>query len=74
MVSSTPREKGVWGDDNQALYVSISELDAHYARAKAAGASIVQEPRDTSYGARGYYARDLEGFLWGFSTYRPKTI
>jgi hypothetical protein len=23
--------------------------------------------------ALGYYARDLDGFLWGFSTYTPPT-
>jgi uncharacterized glyoxalase superfamily protein PhnB len=74
MVSSTPRSLGLWGNDNQALYVAIPDPDAHYARAQAAGASIVQAPRDTLYGARGYYARDPEGFLWGFSTYRPKGI
>jgi uncharacterized glyoxalase superfamily protein PhnB len=74
MLSSTPRAQGMWGSDNQALYVCLAEPDTHYARAKAAGAAIVQEPRDTPYGARGYYARDLEGFLWGFSTYRPKGI
>lgn len=73
MLSSTPRERGMWGGDNQALYVCLPEPDAHFARAKAAGANIVQEPRDTPYGARDYYARDLEGFLWGFSTYRPTT-
>ena len=73
MLSSCPRDHGMWGGDNQALYVHIPEPDAHFARARSAGASIVQEPKDTPYGARGYYARDLEGFLWGFSTYKPKT-
>ena len=71
MVSSAPGD-GMWGGENQALYVHIQAPDEHFERARAAGAAIVQEPKVTPYGARGYYARDLEGFLWGFSTYRPK--
>jgi uncharacterized glyoxalase superfamily protein PhnB len=26
----------------------------------------------THYGARHYWVRDPEGFLWGFSTYKPR--
>ena len=46
-------------------------MDAHYQRAKAAGAEIVRELQDTSYGSREYAVRDPEGFLWSFGTYRP---
>jgi uncharacterized glyoxalase superfamily protein PhnB len=53
------------------LSVRIGDPDAHCARARAAGALIVQEPRDEEYGARGYLARDPEGHLWCFATYRP---
>jgi uncharacterized glyoxalase superfamily protein PhnB len=42
-------------------------LDAHYARAKAAGAQIVQEPSDQFYGDRIYRAIDPEGHFWVFS-------
>ncbi len=52
-------------------FVYVADPDAHYARAKAAGAHIISELTNTAYGARGYAARDLEGHLWGFSTYRP---
>jgi uncharacterized glyoxalase superfamily protein PhnB len=44
--------------------------DAHYARAKEAGARIILAPHDTPW-ARGYYVHDLEGAIWGFSTYKP---
>jgi uncharacterized glyoxalase superfamily protein PhnB len=71
MMGSAPHDQGFWGDDRQCLSVRLDDPDAHHARAKAAGASIVQGPQDTPYGARGYFVRDLEGFLWGFSTYRP---
>ncbi len=59
------------GGINQCLYVAVKDPDAHYERAKAAGAEIVMEPFDTDYGARNYCARDLEGHLWSFGTYWP---
>src|SRR5204862_7272648 len=57
----------------QGVYVYVEDVDAHYARAKAAGAEIVMELEDTDYGSRGYSVRDLEGHLWSFGTYRPGT-
>jgi uncharacterized glyoxalase superfamily protein PhnB len=59
-----------WGAE-VGLYVVVDDVDAHCARAKEAGAVIVRPPADTSYGAREYSARDLEGRLWSFGTYRP---
>ena len=59
------------GADHQ-LYVVVEDADAHHDRAKAAGAEIVMEPRDTDYGSRDYAARDPEGQLWYFGTYRPE--
>jgi uncharacterized glyoxalase superfamily protein PhnB len=56
---------------NQVTSVYVDDPDAHYARAKAAGAQIVREPRDEDYGARGYLTRDLEGHYWYFGNYRP---
>jgi len=46
--------------------VVVDNLDAHHARAVAAGADIVEEPTDQDYGVREYGARDLEGQLWFF--------
>ena len=60
------------GGINQCLYVAVEDPDAHYERAKAAGAEIVMEPFDTDYGARNYCVRDLEGHLWSFGTYWPR--
>ncbi len=59
---------GSVGDDG--VYVVVEDVDAHYARAKAAGAEIVRELHDTDYGSRDYLARDPEGRLWGFGTYQ----
>jgi uncharacterized glyoxalase superfamily protein PhnB len=54
------------------MYVVVEDADAHYARAKGAGAEIVRELEDQDYGSRDYSARDFEGNLWSFGTYRPE--
>ena len=50
------------------LSVRIPEVDAHYARVKAAGARIESEPTDQPYGLREYGVRDLENHRWWFSS------
>ncbi len=50
------------------LVIRVDDVDAHYARARAAGADIDQEPADQPYGQREYGARDLEGYRWWFAT------
>ena len=64
----TPQEAGV---NTQAPYIIIPEIDAHYQRAKQAGAEIVYEIADQDYGGRLYTARDPEGYLWNFGSYDP---
>jgi uncharacterized glyoxalase superfamily protein PhnB len=49
------------------LYVDVDDVDAHYARAVAAGARIIEETKETFYGARRYGAEDLEGHRWYFA-------
>lgn len=56
----------------QSIYVHVADADAHYARAKAAGARIVREIEDTNYGSREYTACDPDGHFWHFGTYRPE--
>jgi uncharacterized glyoxalase superfamily protein PhnB len=51
-------------------YVVVDDADDLYARAAAAGAEIVREPMTTDYGSRDFTARDPEGNLWSFGTYR----
>jgi uncharacterized glyoxalase superfamily protein PhnB len=55
----------------QGLYVALDGVDAHYAQAVDEGAEILRPLGDTDYGSREYTARDLEGNLWSFGTYRP---
>jgi uncharacterized glyoxalase superfamily protein PhnB len=54
-----------------SIYVVVADPDAHYERARAAGAEIVRELTDEDYGSREYSARDPEGNLWSFGTYDP---
>jgi len=59
------------GAGRSSLYVVVDDPDAHHARAKEAGASIERELTNQDYGSREYTARDPEGNLWSFGTYRP---
>jgi len=53
------------------LEVVVPDVDAHHARAEAAGARIDSEPRDQDYGLREYGARDPENHRWWFSSPLP---
>ena len=53
------------------IYAAVEDVDAHHARAVAAGAEIVRPPEDTPYGSREYTARDPAGHAWSFGTYNP---
>ncbi len=54
------------------VYLAVSDPDAHWARARAAGAQVLGDPHDAMGGAmRGYSARDLEGNLWSIGSDRP---
>jgi uncharacterized glyoxalase superfamily protein PhnB len=57
--------------ETQSACVIVTDADAHYARAKAAGAQIVIDIADQHYGGRGYACRDPEGHLWWFGSYDP---
>ena len=48
------------------LFVTVDDVQAHYARAKAAGAEMVTELEDKPYG-RTYAAKDREGHQWHFA-------
>ena len=61
----------IGGAETQSCYVVVSDCDAHYARAKAAGAQIILDIHDEGHGGRGYACRDLEGHIWYFGSYNP---
>lgn len=55
------------GHVTQHLYVYVDDVDAHFERARMAGAKIVEEPKDQFYGDRRYGAVDPEGHCWYFA-------
>lgn len=66
----SPRHLG--GANSQCLMLYVDDVDAHCARARAAGATVVAEPELHDYGPeywadRSYGALDLDGHLWWFT-------
>jgi uncharacterized glyoxalase superfamily protein PhnB len=53
------------------IYAVVEDPDAHHDRAKAAGATVIEELTDQDYGSREYAAEDPEGNVWSFGTYDP---
>ena len=49
------------------VMVPVADVDAHYARAVAAGAHVTGEPTTHPYGERQYSATDPGGHRWTFS-------
>jgi PhnB protein len=72
MMGQGAKEKGMAsvrdvGAATQGVFIYLADLDAHCARARAAGAEITKPLEDLPYG-RSYTARDLEGHPWFFTT------
>lgn len=66
---ASPRALG--GANTQQMCIYVDDVDAHCARARAAGARITGEPATTDYGEaywadRSYEAQDPEGHRWYF--------
>jgi uncharacterized glyoxalase superfamily protein PhnB len=67
---AAPRSIG--GVNTQSLMLFVDSVDEHCARARAAGATVVEEPAVHDYGPeywadRSYGALDSEGHLWWFT-------
>lgn len=48
------------------VHVMVDDVDAHFRRAKEAGATILSEPENQPYGERVYRVEDLDGHRWMF--------
>ncbi|MBA3262537.1 MAG: VOC family protein [Thermoleophilaceae bacterium] len=59
------------GVGRTTTYLVVDEVDSLHDSASAAGAEIVMPPTDEDYGSRDFAARDPEGNIWSFGTYRP---
>src|SRR5512133_234059 len=66
---SLPATRGV-SAPGEGIYIVVDDVDAHYERARKAGAEIVSELRDLGH-SREYSASDPEGNRWHFGTYQP---
>jgi uncharacterized glyoxalase superfamily protein PhnB len=61
----SPLEVG--GSNTQFVRVRLDGgIDDHFARAREAGATVVEEPADQFYGDRTYRVLDPEGHMWVF--------
>jgi uncharacterized glyoxalase superfamily protein PhnB len=61
----------IGGKNTQCLCLHVDDVDAHYERAKAAGAKVLMAPKNSDYGEdywedRSYAALDPEGHMWFF--------
>jgi PhnB protein len=62
-----------------ALHVYVEDADAVVKKAVAAGATLIDEPRDQDYGERSGTVRDAAGNVWYIATakgesYKPKGL
>ena len=69
-LSRSPKSLG--GADTQGLFVYVDDIEAHHARATAAGARVTRALNTSDYGAdywsdRGYGCADIEGHIWYFA-------
>jgi uncharacterized glyoxalase superfamily protein PhnB len=60
----------VGGAETRSVSLHVKDVDAVYARAKAAGSEMVFDMEDKPYG-RGFSCRDPEGYIWHVNTYDP---
>jgi len=65
----SPNELG--GVETRSSYIVVADADAAYARAQAAGATIIRPIQNTDYGSREFAALDPEGHSWSAGTYDP---
>jgi len=59
--------KSLGGSVTQGLYVYVDDVDAHCAKARAAGAKVRSDPEDMFWGDRTYVVEDLEAHRWTFA-------
>jgi uncharacterized glyoxalase superfamily protein PhnB len=64
-----PGELG--GAETSSAYIVVPDADAVFARAQAAGATIVRPLQNMDYGSREFAVSDPEGHTWSVGTYDP---
>jgi uncharacterized glyoxalase superfamily protein PhnB len=59
------------GHETQSPYLIVSDCEAIYRQAKAAGAEMVMDLETKEYGGSGFTCKDPEGHLWSVGSYDP---
>ena len=64
--------KAIGGANTQSIFIYVDDVEAHCARARAAGGVIATEPKTSDYGEdywtdRSYECVDPEGHHWWFA-------
>jgi uncharacterized glyoxalase superfamily protein PhnB len=67
--SAQPTQIG--GVETQSPYLIVTDCDAVYASAKAAGAKMLIELETKDYGGKAFTCADPEGHIWHVGTYDP---
>jgi uncharacterized glyoxalase superfamily protein PhnB len=61
----------IGGAETQTPCLIVSDIDAIYASAKAAGARMVMDLEEKEYGGKAFSCTDPEGHVWHLGTYDP---
>jgi uncharacterized glyoxalase superfamily protein PhnB len=61
----------IGGRQTRSIYLLVSNCDAIYASAKAAGAEMVLDLRTMDYGGKAFTCADPEGHHWSIGEYDP---
>jgi uncharacterized glyoxalase superfamily protein PhnB len=72
MIGTRSDPPGPFDTGRASLYLAVDDVDAHHAKAVAAGAVVIMELVDQPYGSREYAVTDPEGNVWSVGTYRPE--
>jgi uncharacterized glyoxalase superfamily protein PhnB len=73
MGGGLPGQKFPGSLHRNALHIYVEDADAVCKRAVAAGATLVDEPRDQEYGERSGTVKDRAGNFWYIATAKGKT-
>ena len=56
-----------------SMYVVVKDVEGHFRRAQAGGATVIKPPKAQDFGGSNYTCRDPEGYVWTFGDYDPWT-
>lgn len=59
---------------SSVIYLVCDDVDTIHTQVVAAGATIIDEPRDVDYGGRNAGCADAEGNVWSYGTYRGEPV